>query len=186
MELDLDVTATGTEYENDRAFNYMDKVLETMPEATLKAMARPAFLAGARVGAIYIKAASYTAVGFKDKTGRLRRSIRAHPGTSKYPDTATIRIGGRSAPHARLVVSGHRVVRQYKELTTTLERAITAQDRLADRFDTGQRTQKRPFVWVGLERSVNPVVQEVASVMMQNEARGIREIQKLARRGFGL
>ena len=188
MDLDLEVSADGTEYQNDRAFNYLQGILDNLPAGVLQEMGRPAFYAGALVGASYIKAASYTSVGFKDKTGRLRKSIRAYKGTKKYPNTATIRIGGRSAPHARLVAGrkGKRIVRRYKKLATSSDRILRTREQLADQFDTGRRTKERPFIWVGLERASGPLVQEVARVMMSNEASAVKEIRKQARREFGL
>ena len=154
-----------------------------LPEITNVVMGRPAYFAGAKVGAQYIKAASrHGQSSFKNKTGRLRRSIRAVRGNRKWPNSATIRTGGAKvrAAHAPLVNWGHRIVRQYNRWRIhTWE-----QEETAAKNYTGRRTRGREFVERGMQRAATPVQNEVARVMMGKAPTAVREINRLARQGL--
>ena len=171
--------------DSERAWNYFNGILESMPEGVVRAAGRPAFLAGARVAAEYIKAASRSSIGFKNKSGRLRRSIRATPGTDKYPNSALVRVGGKRARQAHLIEYGHDIVNRYGRRTLG-QYGITGTRATLVRLQarTGRRVKARPFVRVGLARSVNATVAEVAKVMAGEDESVIREVRKLARSGF--
>ena len=140
MAIDLEArfSADNTPFSDRRlAFRYMRELATNLPDAIVEKMGRPAFYAGAVVGAQYIKAASKSgSSAFKNKNNRLRRSIRAQRGIKRYPDSATIRVGGqrRRAPHAPLVEYGHEIVTPYSKRYSWRERRILGRDLASRRF----------------------------------------------------
>ena len=191
MAIDLEArfSADNTPFSDRRgAFQYMREIATQLPDVVIETMARPAFFAGAQVGAQYIRAASRAGpTSFKNKTGRLRRSIVARRGTKRYPDTATIRVGGlrRRAPHAPLIEYGHEVVRPYNKLYTWRERRILGRDLASRPHRTGIMVRGRHFVRVGLVRGTNAIIEETARVMMNQEPTALREVRARAVREVG-
>ena len=98
MQLDLQA-------KNGQGFEFMQEVIRAIPkEMEDSGIIQDALNKSAQVTTRKIKS---NASVFKDRTGRLRKSIKWRKGRPEFGDTALVSAGGKGARQAWLVERGH-------------------------------------------------------------------------------
>lgn len=117
-----------------QGFEFMKEVLKAIPqEIKDNDVIQDGLTASARVVSNEMRKNAKTA--FNDKTGRLRKSIRARKGRPEYGDSALSSVGGKGARQAWLVEEGHKGPKPTKKARPFAFPAVqTTEQKRADAF----------------------------------------------------